>query len=107
MTTKTKQSFTPGPWVVRKPKTDPANSKYWICEIHGPGFPFGVCVGVAAGRTAEEAEANARLMAASRKLLRALQYYHTMYGECTHDDCGECAFCAVEEAIQAATGEGE
>jgi hypothetical protein len=70
---KTKQGFTPGPWMYR---ANPGSSKEdWTFHIDRQGTPgrmnWGILIAACWGHVSESAEANARLIAAAPALYEA------------------------------------
>lgn len=63
-----KNGATPGPWTTEDRAT--TNADYWEMQVMDPG---GFAVALAYGDKAEDAESNARLIAASPDMLAAIQ----------------------------------
>ena len=112
----TKSKWTGGEWAAQKAELDDAckgDDEYGYCDIHAPGFPFGNLVARAAGRTLQEAQANAHLLAAAPKLFEACE---RAANSVHHPTCRlqkgkslncNCAVGACQAALSLALGEGE
>lgn len=90
---------TPGPWFV-SPKTDvTVEGDLNVIQTHGSnvkGYHVAYCASWKDDKeTAEEAEANARLMAAAPELLEALQEIYADYKALA--DSGDAGFWKVED----------
>lgn len=109
MTTASKVTHTPGPWIAKKRRTIYGHAHFISMHIGklAPNATGEAVFDVQPYARPAIAEANARLIAAAPAMLAALERL-TRQAECTCHDGGEnftCDVCEARAALAAAKGE--